>query len=311
MPLFGIVAMNAAAPSRLFCFGLGYSAAALIARLGREGFGLAGTTRDAEKAERFATRGVAVFPFDGTGPVADGALDGATHILVSVPPDGDGDPVLRHHRAALARLTRSDTPLRWLGYLSTTGVYGDHGGGWVDEGSALRPSSDRARRRVEAERAWLQAADEDALPVHIFRLAGIYGPGRSALDQLRAGTARRIDAPGRLFSRFHVDDIGTVLAASMAGPRPGAIYNLCDDEAAEPAAVTEYAAGLLGVTPPPLVPLAEAELTPMARSFWADDKRVRNDRIKTELGVRLAYPDYRAGLKAIHDSAGINRVPTP
>ena len=284
---------------RLFCFGLGYSARAIARALVAEGFAVAGTTRDAEKAEILATRGFAVFPFDGSEPVAEGALDGTTHLLVSVPPDGAGDPVLRHHRAGLASLVAAAPALAWAGYLSSTGVYGDRRSGWVDEGSAHRPSSDRARRRVAAERAWLRFADEAGLPLHVFRLAGIYGPGRSALDQLRAGTARRILKPGHLFSRIHVDDIAAVLRASMGKPDPGAVYNVCDDAPAAQADVVAFAAGLLGMPAPPVVPYDEAELSDAARSFWADDRRVRNDRIKRELGVRLAYPDYRAGLRAV------------
>jgi nucleoside-diphosphate-sugar epimerase len=194
--------------------------------------------------------------------------------------------------------------LAWVGYLSTTGVYGDRDGGWVDETSELRPSGARGRRRVAAETAWLDLWRDRGVPVHIFRLAGIYGPGRSPFDALRAGTAKRIVKPGQVFSRIHVDDLASVLLSSIARPRPGAVYNVCDDEPASPADVVAHAAQLLGAPPPPLVSFDEAALSPMARSFYADNKRVSNALIKTELGVRLRYPDYRAGLAAILAAGG-------
>jgi nucleoside-diphosphate-sugar epimerase len=186
-----------------------------------------------------------------------------------------------------------------VGYLSTTGVYGDRDGGWVDESSALKPTGERGRRRLAAEAAWLELHRRARLPVHIFRLAGIYGPGRSALDAVRAGRAQRIDKPGQVFSRIHVADIVQVLRASMARPDPGAIYNLCDDDPAPPEAVIAFACELLGVPKSPLVPFAEARLSEMARSFYADNKRVSNRRIKEQLGVRLAYPSYKDGLRAL------------
>ena len=187
-------------------------------------------------------------------------------------------------------------PFDWVGYLSTTGVYGDRGGARVDEASALRPTTTRGRRRVDAEAAWLGLHRDHGLPVHVFRLAGIYGPGRSQLDQVRAGRARRIVKPGQVFSRIHVDDIAAVLDASMQRPNAGAAYNVCDDVAAPPQDVVAYACRLLGVAPPPPVPIADAELGEMARSFYAENKRVDNGRIKRELGVTLAYPSYREGL---------------
>ena len=174
--------------------------------------------------------------------------------------------------------------LAWLGYLSTTGVYGDRGGGWVDETSQLQPTGDRGRRRVAAEKGWLDLWNRRGVPVHIFRLAAIYGPGRSAFDALRAGTARRICKPGQVFSRIHVEDLANVLIASMERPRPGAVYNVCDDDPAPPAAVVGYAAELLGIEPPPLVPIEAAGLSPMARSFYDDNKRVANGLIKTSWG---------------------------
>lgn len=289
---------------RLFCFGLGYSARALCRVLRQQGVACAGTTRDPARAAALAAEGIEMHLFDGTAPLPAAALAGTTHLLASIAPGPEGDPVLRHHAADIAGLAATDPGLVWVGYLSTTGVYGNRDGGEVDEGSALRPSSDRARRRVEAERAWLRLEDESGVPVHVFRLAGIYGPGRSAFDGLRAGTARRIVCPGHKFSRIHVDDIARVLRASMARPQPGRVFNVCDDEPAEPAEVIVHAANLLGIAPPPEVPLAQAEMSPMARSFWADNKRVSNRRLKTELGVDLAYPDYRAGLSAILAAGG-------
>lgn len=289
--------------TRLFCFGFGYSAAALARALAGESVTVAGTTRDAETAERLHAVGVAAFPFDGREPVGagalGGALDGATHILASVPPDAAGDPVLRHHADVLAALGP-----RWIGYLSTTGVYGTRDGGWVDEGSALRPTSDRARRRVQAELGWQRFADRASIPVQVFRLAGIYGPGRSVLDDLRAGRARRIDRPGHLFSRIHVDDIAGVLAAAMARPETGPVFNVCDDAPAAQAEVVAFGAELLGIVPPPLVSFAEAALSDMARSFWTDNKRVCNDRMKQELGYALKYPTYREGLRAVLAAGG-------
>jgi nucleoside-diphosphate-sugar epimerase len=289
-------------PSRLFCFGLGYSALALADALGREGWAIAGTSRDAAICAELARLGIAAQRFARDQPLADAdaALAGADHLLISIPPDEAGDPVLDCHGAAIERAGG----LRWIGYLSTTGVYGDRAGGMVDETSALAPTGERGRRRVAAEEAWLRLWRERDLPVHRFRLAGIYGPGRSAIDQFRAGTAKRVVRPGQLFSRIHVADIVAVLRASMARPEPGAVYNLCDDDPAPPAEVVAFAAQLLGVAPPPEQPFETAELSPMARSFWADNKRVGNARIKRELGVRLRYPSYRDGLTAILESGG-------
>ena len=286
--------------SALFCFGLGYSAGFLARDLAGEGWRVAGTSRSgAAGADRFP-----LHRFARSAPLADAAaaLAGTTHLLISVPPDEAGDPVLAEHAGDIAALGG----LIWVGYLSTTGVYGDRGGGWVDESAALAPSGERGRRRVAAEAGWLELHRRHGLPVHVFRLAGIYGPGRSALDTVRQGRAQRIDKPGQVFSRIHVADIVQVLRASIARPDPGAIYNVCDDDPAPPEAVVAYACRLLGLPPPPLVPFAEAELTPMARSFYDDNKRVANRRIKEELGVRLRYPGYRDGLDALGDrpSAG-------
>ena len=279
----------------LFCFGLGYTARVLALRLAAEGWTVRGTCRTEDKATALHTAGFLVEVFDRDHPLPREALDGVTHLLVSVPPDAAGDPVLAMHGEDIAAIKR----LRWLGYLSTTGVYGDRCGGWVDETAALSPSGERGGRRVAAEAGWLDLWRRRGVPVHIFRLAGIYGPGRSPFEALRAGTAKRIDKPGQVFSRIHVEDLAAVLAASICRPRPGAVYNVCDDDPAAPEAVVAHAAGLLGMPPPPLVPFEAAGLSPMARSFYDDNKRVSNRLIKSELGVTLQYPDYRSGLAAI------------
>jgi nucleoside-diphosphate-sugar epimerase len=279
----------------LFCFGFGYTALALGRRLVASGWAVTGTCRSAERRALLCGSGFSAVLFDRSRPVDATALSGVTHLLVSVPPDAIGDPVLALHGRDVAALPG----LAWLGYLSTTGVYGDRGGGWVNETARLRPTGERGRRRVAAEQSWLDLWRDRGVPVHIFRLAAIYGPGRSAFDALRAGTARRIDKPGQVFSRIHVADLASVLIASIERPRPGAVYNVCDDEPAPPQAVVAHAAELLGMAPPPLVALEAAGLSPMARSFYDDNKRVANRLIKAELGVRLRYPDYRAGLAAI------------
>ncbi|HSK41596.1 MAG TPA: SDR family oxidoreductase [Arenibaculum sp.] len=289
---------------RLFCFGLGYSALALIDRLQPQGWRIAGTTRTPGTAARLGARGIEVHPFDRGRPIEDAAavLAGTTHLLSTVPPDAEGDPVLARHAADIAGIGAGIGAgiegLRWVGYLSTTGVYGDHGGAWVDEDAPRRPSGRRGAARVAAEDGWLALLHEHGVPVHLFRLPGIYGPGRSAIDALRAGTARRIDKPGQVFSRIHVEDIARALEASMARPAPGRAYNICDDEPAPGHEVTAHAACLLGIEPPPLVPFDRADLSPMAASFYADSKRMRNDRMKRELTGALRYPTYREGLAA-------------
>lgn len=283
----------------LFCFGLGFSARILAAELRDEGWRVIGTTRSADKAARLRAAGFEAVVFDGQGPLGPEAaalLAQASHILVSVPADEAADAVLRWHGADIARRGAS---LAWVGYLSTTGVYGDHGGGWVDETTPVAPKQERSRRRAEAEAGWLALQRDSAVPVHVFRLAGIYGPGRSQLDSVRNGTARRLVKPGQVFCRIHVDDIAQVLRASMARPDPGAIYNLADDEPAPPQDVVAYAAALLQLPPPPEMPYDAAQLSPMAASFYGDNRRVRNERIKRELGVTLKYPTYREGLRAL------------
>jgi nucleoside-diphosphate-sugar epimerase len=278
---------------RLFCFGLGYSARRLALRLMSEGWQVAATVRDEQGVEELEGLGIEAFLFDRQHPLENPEviLKGATHVLSSVPPDSDGDTVLDLHGETIADLGHT---FKWMGYLSTTGVYGNRNGGTVSEGDALAPTSARAHLRVEAESRWL------GLNAHIFRIAGIYGPGRGVLEDVRRGRARRIDKPGQVFSRIHVDDLGQVIAASMANPQAGAIYNVCDDEPAPPIQVVTYACELLGVTPPPVQSFDEAkqDMSPMALTFWADNKRVDNSRIKEDLGVRLSFPDYRQGLRA-------------
>ena len=275
----------------LLSFGHGYSARALAALLIPQGWRVIGTTRSADKADEIATTGVEPLIWPG-GDVMP-ALSQATHVLVSAGPSADGDPVLNALRDVIAAKA---SELDWVGYLSTTGVYGDHGGDWVDEDTPLTPTTKRGQMRKDAEEAWQAIPD---LPLHIFRLAGIYGPGRGPFEKVRQGTARRIIKEGQVFSRTHVEDIAQVLAASIERPAPGTAYNVCDDDPAPPQEVIAHAATLLGLPVPPVIPIEQAEMTPMARSFYAESKRVRNDRIKDALGVRLRYPTYREGLAAL------------
>ena len=289
--------MTTARGKRLFCFGYGFSASALGALLGPVGWTLSGTCRTPEGCQALAEAGVDAVPFSREAPLEDPArsLAGTTHILLSIPPDANGDPILDCHGTDITAIES----LEWIGYLSTTGVYGDTGGAWVDESAPPAPTGARGRRRVEAERSWLALGEDHGLAVHVFRLAGIYGPGRNALAAVRRGTAKRISKPGQVFSRIHVTDIAQVLATSIAKPHAGAIYNVCDDEPAPAADVVAHVCILLGVAPPPITPLEDADLSPMARSFYADSRRVSNARIKAELGVTLRYPNYRAGLAAL------------
>ncbi len=275
----------------LFCFGPGFSLKVLARQLLNNDWSVSGTYREADGAENLAALGIDPIPFNA----ADAAMESATAIISTVPPSAEGDPVLARYGDQLANISKQ----AWIGYLSTTGVYGDTGGALVDEASALNPSNDRSQWRATCEQGWLSVS------AHIFRLSGIYGQGRSSVDRLRLGLARRIDNPGHLFSRIHVDDIAQTLIASINQPSPGQIYNLCDDEAAEQQVVEAYAAGLLGIEPPPLVPFDEAirEMSPIAKTFWQDNRRVDNTRIKNELGVKLIYPTYREGLTAIYQSS--------
>jgi len=274
--------------NNLFCFGFGYTAGHL-ARALPAGWQVAGTVRHEDGRVNTHRFGEAI------------DFSAITHLLLSIPPEEAGDPALLRYHAAL----RTAPALRWIGYLSTTGVYGDHAGGLVDERAPLVPTSDRAHRRARAEQAWLEFGAEKGVAVQVFRLAGIYGPGRSVLDDIRAGTARRIVRPGQLFSRIHVEDIALVLMAAMAGESTAPIFNVCDDEPAAPAEVVAYGCGLLGVEPPPETPFEKAEMSPMALTFWRDNKRVDNSLMKRELAISLRYPTYREGLAALtRPSAG-------
>lgn len=287
---------------RLFCFGLGYTGLVLARRLLSQGWSVAGTCRTSAKAELLANEGFETFLFDHGAPMADpvAALAGTTHLLSSIAPrtiDGSThDPVLAEYRDVLVAADKP--PLSWIGYLSTTSVYGDRNGAWTDESAPLAATSDRGRRRIAAEQAWQALGDETGVPVRCFRLAGIYGPGRSAIDQLRAGTARRIAKPGQVFNRIHVEDIATIVSASMDRPQAEAVYNCSDDDPAPSHEVVSFAADLLGIEPPPLIAFDEANLSPMARSFYAENKRTDNSLIKRALDVMLAYPSYREGLRA-------------
>ena len=274
----------------LLSLGHGYSAQALTRRLLPQGWRIIATTRTAEKAERLKTTGVEPVLFPGHD-LSD-LLSQATHVLVSAGPNEHGDPVLNAVKDTIqANAERYD----WVGYLSTTGVYGDHKGAWIDEDTPLTPSTQRGTWRKEAEEEWQSIP---GLPLHIFRLAGIYGPGRGPFAKVRKGTARRVIKEGQVFSRIHVEDIAQVVEASIHQPNPGRAYNLCDNDPAPPQDVIAYAAELLNMPVPDPIPFEDAEMTPMARSFYAESKRVRNNRIKEELGVSLMYPDYRTGLQA-------------
>lgn len=272
----------------LLSIGHGFSASVLGAHLIKDGWTVYGTTRSVEKAKKLNNDGVNSIIWPGTNLTP--YIQKATHILTSVSPNSQGDPVLDQYNEVFSKNT-----FDWVGYLSTTGVYGNHNGGWVDENSPLKPTTTRGQLREEAEFAWSKLN----VNLHIFRLAGIYGPGRGPFSKVRNGTARRIIKKGQLFSRIHVDDIAQVLLASIKYPRQGAIYNVCDDTPAPPEDVIAYAAELLGMPIPIAVDYNEADMTPMARSFYAENKRVRNDLIKEELGIELKFPDYKTGLQSL------------
>lgn len=280
----------------LLCLGFGYTARALAPLLLSRGWRLIGTAR-----EPVEVPGVEMI----TWPGEEICLTGVTHLLSSIGPNAMGDPVLAALRDEIAAVA---TDLTWFGYLSTTAVYGDRDGDWVDETTPVAPTSERGNWRVLAEQQWQQIPD---LPLHIFRLAGIYGAGRGPFAKLMAGKARRIVKPGQVFSRIHVDDIAQALLASMDAPNPGAIYNLCDNDPAPPQDVLGYAAELLGLPIPAEVPFDEAGMTPMARSFYGENKRVCNTRIKDELGVTLLYPSYREGLQAVLAAEDMERFVPP
>lgn len=281
------------AKKHIFCFGLGYTALHCMPLLPRDAWHISGTCRNREKQHTLQSAGIDACIWQGGTPDTKilEAVKNATHILHSIPPDATGDSVITSFGGVIS----ASNALEWLGYLSTTGVYGDHQGDWVDESTPVNPSNDRSIYRVNAEAQWLSLG----VPAHIFRLSGIYGPGRSAIEAMQSGKARRIDKPGQYFSRIHVEDIARVLLASVNNPKPGSIYNVADDMPAPQEQVIAYAAKLLGLEPPPLVSIEDAGLSPMARSFYANNRRVKNHKMKQELGITLTYPSYIEGLQHV------------
>lgn len=281
----------------LFCFGFGYSARLVAQRLAAEGWQIIGTSTTEVGAQGIVKAGYRGIHFDGASqsPDVSAALQEATHILLSIPPDPGGDPAFVQHGADIA----AAQSVRWIGYFSTVGVYGDTGGGWVDEDTPAVPASERGQRRLAAENVWRKLGRDTGKAVNILRLPGIYGPGRSAIEDVLAGTARSIIKPGQVFNRIHVEDIASATIAAAKRAAPDRVYNITDDEPCAPQDVVTYAAKLLGAPPPPSLDFATANLSPMARSFYSESKRVRNERMKAELVPRLAYPTYREGLAAI------------
>jgi nucleoside-diphosphate-sugar epimerase len=283
---------------KLFCFGLGFTGSALVREVRSRGWATSGTCRENSQKDVWSESGVQSYCFDGeeASVALENAVREASHILVTIPPQNDaGDVVLKHFKKILTESSQ----LRWLGYLSTTGVYGNRDGDWVDEDSELKPGFDHQRRRTEAEEQWRDLYQKLQVPVHIFRLAGIYGPGRNLLQRVQQGSAKRIGQPGLVFNRIHVEDVVQVLSASMDHPSPGAIYNVSDDVPSSPAEAVAFACELLHVEVPPLIALEDAELSKMGRGFYLTNKKVRNHKIKEELGIQLRYPDYKAGLRAL------------
>ncbi len=281
---------------KLFCFGYGYTASFLGERLREFGWKIAGTTTDPDKRAFLKQSGIDAMLYDQTHTINDPfeTFADVTHVLISIPPGADGDLVVDAHGFDIASMPN----IEWVGYLSTTGVYGNQDGNWIDERATPEPTSRRGSLRLRAEQQWNFLHLNDGLPLHIFRLSGIYGPGRSAIDSVRAGTARRIDKPGHVFNRIHVDDIVQALIGSMNKPNPGAIYNLSDDMPSPSHEVVTFACNLIGIDAPPMTEFEQTEMAPIVRSFYKDNKRIKNDRLKTELGVTLLHPDFRSGLQA-------------
>jgi nucleoside-diphosphate-sugar epimerase len=284
----------------LICFGFGYCAEHFVAEFGGKFEHIVGTVRGAERAaimNAYASKELRLLPFDGVRrtPELESAIAAADYVLISIPPGEHGDPALAVFGNALARGN-----LRSVVYLSTIGVYGDHRGCWVDEQTPPAPSSDRGRWRVAAEQAWQQFGARNGVPVAILRLAGIYGPGQNALVQLARGKARRIVKPGQIFNRIHVGDIAQAIEGALAR-RAGGVFNIADDESSPPADPIVLAARLMNREPPPEIPFVQAapSMSKMALSFWRDCRRVRNDKLKRELGVTLRFPTYREGLRAL------------
>jgi len=287
--------------NKLVVLGAGYSAQVLMARLKAKGWQITATARSEEKCAALTAEGYEAIPFDLAANAKDSRLTSAmmeaSHILHSIAPEADdlSDGLAKR----FADLWGANATLKWFGYLSTVGVYGDHLGAWVDEQSPCKPNSKRSKARVAAEKSLLALNYSQNLPVHIFRLAGIYGPLRGPMEKLQNGTARRIIKAGQVFNRIHVEDIATVLEASIARPRAGAIYNVADDMPAPPQDVLSYGAQLLGLPIPEAIPFAAADMSPMGRSFYSENKRVDNALLKSELGVKLAYPNFYQGLKSL------------
>lgn len=279
----------------LFVFGLGYSVRHFLARHAGAFAHVAGTVRKEEKARALAQSDPAIEAvlFDDRAAV-EARLRAADVLLVSIAPDDAGDPALRLYGETVAAAPNLSRVI----YLSTIGVYGDHDGAWIDESADLKPVSKRNRARVEAESAWLSLATQQRT-IFVLRLAGIYGPGRNQIDNLRDGTARRIVKDGQVFNRIHVEDISRSIAACLGADAPGGVYNVTDDEPAPPQDVVTYAAELIGVAPPAEMPFDQADFSPMALSFWGQNKRVANRRLREELGVDLAFPTYREGLRGL------------
>ena len=282
-------------PGKLLCFGMGFSSQALARRLVPKGWQVSGTVRGVQDEAKL--RNISVINYDCSNSTLEisEAISRSTHLLITIPPQPSGDIVLNNFSTEISRARH----LRWIGYISSTGVYGDNQGAWVDESSPLRATSNRNRQRIEVESAWFKIGRDHDLPVMIFRCVGIYGPGRNLLVSVRQGRARRIDKPGLVFSRIHSDDLAQTLEASIKNPQPGEVYNVSDDYPSPPAEAVEYACSLLGVEPPTLEPYEKADLSPTARGFYTTNKRISNKKIKQELGVNLQYPDYRYGLKSL------------
>jgi nucleoside-diphosphate-sugar epimerase len=294
---------------KLFCFGFGYVAAHLAKTLledPKQSWQIMGTTRDPIKRSQLKDKSYQSYLFEDAHPLIDPlyVLEGVTHLLISIPPKDDGDIVLQAHLEDILQIPT----IEWIGVLSATSVYGDRAGASVSESDETKPTSKRGSRRAKMEEQWRKLVRLNELPVHIFRLAGIYGPGRSALDSINAGIARRILKDGHKFNRVHVADIVQTLIASMNKANPGAVYNVSDDDPAASHEVIAYAAELLGVPAPKIVDYDDANLPPMAKSFYDENKKVSNLKIKEELGVKLLYPDYKAGLKACLTDKNIDEL---
>ena len=279
---------------KMFCFGFGYIANFLAPKLFACDWKVSGTTTDPDKKPVLKNNDINTWLFDRRHNILDpfNTLDDVTHILLSVPTDAEGDPVFDAHGIDLTSLKN----LEWVGYLSTTAIYGNQNGNWVDEKTSPMPTTHHGQMRLRAEQQWQSLCLNKGLPLHIFRISGIYGPGRSVIDAVRSGTARRIEKQGHFFNRIYVDDIVQVLIASINAPNPGSIYNLADDMPSASHEMIQFACNLTGITSPPLVPFDQAEIAPVVRGFYRDNKRIRNDKIKNDLGINLLYPDYRSGL---------------